>query len=123
MNEKGLKILLWIARVWAALMVVFMIFMLIAHLFGDEPGQVTGLTIRDWLMIPSMIISIIGLALGWKWERLGGWLAVGGMLAFYLFDFFFSGDFPRGITFLIIVFPGVLFLIHSYLQESHPAGQ
>jgi hypothetical protein len=53
----------------------------------------------------------LGLVLGWKWELLGGALAVGGLVAFYLLDFLFSGTFPRGPFFLIIASPGVLFLL------------
>jgi len=118
MSAKTKKILLWIARIWAALMVVFMLFMFIAHIVEDGIGPLTDLYIRDYLMIPSMVISLIGLALGWKWERLGGIMALGGMVAFYLFDFAFSGDFPRGPTFLIIAFPGVLFLILAYTANK-----
>jgi len=118
MNTKTRKIIRWIARIWAALMVAFMLFMFIAHIIEDGIGPLTGLYIRDYFMMPSMVISLIGLALGWKWERLGGIMALGGMVAFYLFDFAFSGDFPRGPTFLIIVFPGVLFLILAYTANK-----
>ena len=121
MNAKATGIIRWIARIWAALMVALMIFMLLAHIIGDEPGQVTGLTIRDGFMIPAMIISVLGLALAWKWERLGGWLTVGGMAAFYLADYIFSGDFPQGVTFLIIAFPGLLFLLISYYGNQEQA--
>ena len=118
MNPKTRKIIRWIARIWAALMVAFMLFMFIAHIVEDGIGPLTDLYIRDYLMIPSMVISLIGLALGWKWERLGGIMALGGMVAFYLFDFAFSGDFPQGPTFLIIAFPGVLFLILAYTANK-----
>lgn len=114
MNPKTQKIIRSIARIWAALMVAFMLFMFIAHIIEDGIGPVIDFSVRDALMMISMICSIIGLALAWKWERLGGWMTVGGMLAFYLFDYIFSGDFPRGPTFLIIAFPGILFLILTY---------
>lgn len=118
MNTKTTRVIRWIARIWAALMVAFMLFMFIAHIVEDGIGPLTGLTMRDALMIPSMFITIIGLALAWKWERLGGWMTVGGIVAFYLFDYIFTGDFPRGTVFPIVAFPGILFLICSYFETS-----
>jgi len=118
MNLKTRQILRWIARIWAALMVAFMLFMFTAHIVEDGIGPLVGFTIRDAFMMVSMIGSIVGLALAWKWERLGGWMTVGGMLAFYLFDFIFSGYFPQGPTFLIIAFPGILFLILTYTGKN-----
>ena len=118
MNPQTRKIIRWIARIWAALMVAFMLFMFIAHIVEDGIGPIVGFTTRDAFMMVSMFGSIIGLGLAWKWERLGGWMTVGGMLAFYLFDYIFSGDFPQGPTFLIIAFPGILFLILAYASKE-----
>ena len=121
MNLKTRKIIRWIARIWAGLMVAFMLFMFMAHIIEDGIGPIIGFSFRDTLMMASMICSVIGLALTWKWERLGGWMTVGGMLAFYLSDYIISGDFPRGAMFLIIAFPGILFLILTY--TSYPEDQ
>ena len=118
MNLQTGKIIRWIARIWAALMVAFMLFMFITHIVDDGIGPLFDLSFRDTLMMVAMIGSVIGLGLAWKWERLGGWMTVGGMLAFYLFDYFFSGDFPRGPVFLIIAFPGILFLILAYAGKK-----
>ena len=118
MNPQTGKIIRWIARIWTALMVAFMLFMFIAHIVDDGIGPLFDLSFRDALMMVSMIGSVIGLGLAWKWERLGGWMTVSGMLAFYLFDYIFSGDFPRGPVFLIIAFPGILFLILAYAGKK-----
>ena len=114
MNTKTIQVIRWIARIWAALMLAFMLFMFIAHIVEDGIGPEFSLTLRESLMMVSMIASIAGLALAWKWERLGGILTVGGMAAFYLFDFAFSGSFPRTPTFFVVAFPGILFLILTY---------
>lgn len=118
MNPKSLNILRWIARIWAALMAGSVLFIFIAHIVGDGIGSLSGFTARDALMMPSMLITIIGLVVAWKWERVGGWMTVGGMLAFYLFDFLFTGTFPQGGSFLLIAFPGLLFLLLTYLGKS-----
>ena len=113
MNQKTTRIIRWIGRAWAALMVTFMLFMFIAHIIEDGIGPALNFSLRDSTMMVSMVISVLGLALAWKWERLGGILALGGMVAFYILDFAFTGTFPRGPVFLIIAFPGVLFLLSS----------
>ncbi|MCK5793359.1 MAG: hypothetical protein KAH12_01535 [Anaerolineales bacterium] len=118
MNPKTRKIIRWIARIWAALMLAFMLFMFIAHIVEDGIGPEFSLTLRESLMMVSMFVSLAGLALAWKWERLGGILTVGGMAAFYLFDLAFSGTFPRTPTFFIVAFPGVLFLIYFYSKKK-----
>ena len=103
-------------------MVAFMLFMFIAHIVEDGIGPVFDFSIRDVLMMVSLIGSVIGLGLAWKWERLGGILTLGGMAAFYIFDFAFSGSFPRGPVFLIVAFPGVLFLLSS-LESPEQSSQ
>ena len=113
MNQKTTRVFRWIARIWAALMVAFVLFMFISHIVEDGLGPEFNLTLRESLMMGSFVISVLGLALGWKWERLGGILSIVGMAAFYIFDYAFSGSFPQGPTFLIIAFPGVLFLLAS----------
>ena len=118
MSERVIRIIRWIARIWASLMVAFMLFMFAAHVIEDGIGPLDNFQIRDTLMMIFLIISVVGLAVGWKRERLGGWMAVGGMAAFFLIDFLFTGDFPLMITFLIVAFPGVLYLILSYLDKD-----
>jgi len=118
MNTTTTRIIRWIARIWAILMFAFMLFMFIAHIVEDGVDPVLNFSARDSLMMISMVISVIGLALAWKWELLGGIMILGGMAAFYLFDFAFSGSFPRGPVFLIIAVPGVLFLLTSLEKEQ-----
>ncbi|MCJ7716311.1 MAG: hypothetical protein MUO54_07305 [Anaerolineales bacterium] len=121
MSPKHTNIIRWIARVWAALMVVFMLFMFIAHIVQDGIGPALNFSIRDSLMMVSLVTSVFGLALGWKWERLGGIFTLIGMVAFYLIDYSFSGSFPRGPVFLIIAFPGVLYLLSSLKRSEEVA--
>jgi len=96
MNTTTTRIIRWIARIWAILMFAFMLFMFIAHIVEDGVDPVLNFSARDSLMMISMVISVIGLALAWKWELLGGIMILGGMAAFYLFDFAFSGSSPPG---------------------------
>lgn len=110
MNPKTIKIIRWITRIWAVLVAASILFVFIATVVvggGDSSSQFTN---KDLLMMAAFILAWIGLVLGWKWETVGGALTVGGMMAFYILNFAFSGSFPRGAFFIIIVLPGVLFL-------------
>ncbi len=121
MNTKMRKILRWIARIWASLMAAMILFIFIGDAAADGIGPIFHLTFREILMMAAFLIVFVGLVLAWKWERLGGWMIVGGMLAFYSLDFAFSGAFPRGATFLIIAMPGILFLISFYANNKSEA--
>ena len=96
--------------------------MFIAHVVTDGIGPLANLTPRETLMMAAIAITTISRALSWKWEILGGSFTLAGMVAFYLFDFIFSGSFPQGPFFLLIAFPGVLFLIAASLQNKLDPG-
>lgn len=121
MNPKTRKIIRWIARIWAALMAAFILFMFIGNAAVDGIDPIFHLTFRESLMMAAFVIVFIALILAWKWERLGGWMIIGGMAAFYFLEFVFSGDFPRGPFFLIIALPGILFLISYYASNKTEA--
>ncbi len=121
MNTKTRKILRWIARIWAALMAAMILFMFIGNTAMDGIGPIFYLTFRETLMMVAFLVVFVGLILAWKRECLGGWMIVGGMLAFYVLNFAFSGTFPRGATFFIIALPGILFLISYYASNETEA--
>ncbi len=121
MNTKMRNTLRWFARIWAALMAAMILFIFVGDAAVDGIGPIFHLTYRETVMMAAFLIVFVGLILAWKWERLGGWMIVGGMLAFYLLDLAFSGTFPRGATFLIIALPGILFLISYYTSNKSDA--
>jgi len=118
MSPQTRKIIRWIARVWAALMAAFILFMTIGEAALEGFGPIFHLAFWESLMVGAFSIVFTGLILAWKWERLGGWLIIGGMAAFYLLNLIFSGDFPRGPFFVIIALPGILFLISYYTRKK-----
>ncbi|MGB3703659.1 MAG: hypothetical protein WA997_20545, partial [Anaerolineales bacterium] len=64
-------------------------------------------------------ISVLGLALAWRWERLGGWISVVTLAVFLvLFLITVERSFPTVIIFLVgLGVPGVLFLISGYTER------
>lgn len=118
MNTKTRLILRWIARIWAALMTALILFIFIGNAAADGIGPIFQLSFQEILMMVAFLVVFVGLILAWNWECLGGWMIVGGMLAFYLLDYVFSGTFPRGATFLLIALPGILFLVSYYTSKK-----
>jgi hypothetical protein len=118
MNQITRQILRWVARVWAALMAALILFIFIGDAVTDGVGPMFQLDAREMLLMAAFLTVFVGLILAWKWERLGGWLIVGGMAAFYFLDFAFSGSFPRGATFFMIALPGILYLILNYSKKQ-----
>jgi hypothetical protein len=118
MNSNLRNIIRWIARIWGALMAAMILFIFIGDSAADGIGPIFHLKSREMVMMAAFLVVFVGLILSWKWELWGGWMIVGGMLAFYLLDFIFSGTFPRGVTFLLIAFPGILFLFSHYASKK-----
>ena len=118
MNQNIIQIIRWIARILAALMVALIAFMFVGNAAADGIGPLINLTFRESLMMAAFVVVFVGLILAWKKEKLGGWLVVAGMVLFYLFDFVYSGNFPRGPFFPMIALPGILFLLVGYSQKT-----
>ncbi|PLX24595.1 hypothetical protein C0580_04840 [Candidatus Parcubacteria bacterium] len=55
---------------------------------------------------------LLGLALGWKYEKLGGYLIIIPMIVGFIVGIATQADFPS--TFLIALIPGILYLIVGY---------
>jgi hypothetical protein len=100
------QILHWLARSLS----VVSIFILILFVIG-EGFNPAALRSKEWiLMIFFPIGVIVGMAVAWRREGLGGAIAVVSLIAFYLAHLLFSGEFPRGWAFLAFASPGFLFL-------------
>lgn len=118
MNNVVLRVIRWIARILAALIAAIIAFMFVGNAAADGIGPLIKLTLRETLMMAAFVAVFLGLILGWKREKVGGWLVVVGMVLFYLFDFAFSGTFPRGGFFPLIALPGLLFILVGYSQQT-----
>ncbi len=105
----------WVARVWSILSI------LTALTFGVGEGLASqGLapTTQEWLALSLFPIGVgLGLALGWFHETLGGTLALGSVIAFYLWNFVRAGHLPRSPFFFLMAAPGLLFLIAASLSQ------
>jgi len=107
------KIVHWLARITAALMVAFFLLFFIF----DGGFCVLKLTVREVFLMLSMLTIIYGLAEGWNNEKNGGLLTVVGLLAFYVLNKVFIGSWPGGPWFAFMALPAVLYLISWRLNK------
>jgi hypothetical protein len=113
MNKKWIKILRKIARIWSGVIIGLGVIMFIAEIVE---AQTTELDPYPWFenLIPvTLFLSVVGLAVAWKWEGIGGAMAVGLALANLLL-YIATGRTQVGFVALIllpIALPGAMFLV------------
>ena len=108
----------WIARISGSLILAFILFFLLAHVFGgDESGNGFQNTkeVITFLFFP--ISTSIGLSLALKWEGLGGIITVAGMIGlFALRPDLINNKF--GINMAIPLIPGVLYIAYWLIKKT-----
>jgi hypothetical protein len=113
-KEKGLKIILWSARILGTLVIIFLLFMTIGELFSDS--NTTTIHSSDVIaLILFPISTIIGLLLAFKWKGLGGLITVGGMICLHIV----RPDLASSALISAFVIPGLLYIIYSVWSKKH----
>lgn len=119
-NKKRIAtIILWIARIWGSLSLAFLLFMVGGSVIGtftggSNPNGAFNSTSEmvSFLFFP--LSTILGLVLAWKWEGLGGWITIDGIVGFHIirpdliFDLWIDG----------LAIPGLFFLIYWILSKG-----
>ena len=102
-----------IARGWSLIAIGVALLILIGNIVSSDPYAVDYAPIEN-LMPLSMLVSVVGLALAWRWEGLGGALNVAGFVANLILFWAIRGEFlPWGValTLSLVLIPGILFLL------------
>jgi hypothetical protein len=107
-SEKTITILRWIARIWS----IASVGLLCVFLFGEGLPPLT----FQAMMFPFGVM--LGLILAWRFERIGGLLAIVCMLLFYVLEYLSHGRFPKGYAFILISAPSVIFLCLRILKNK-----
>jgi hypothetical protein len=108
----------WIARVWSILSILAVLVFAIGETAG---GSVLRPTPQEWVGLALWPIGVgVGLLVAWYREELGGILALGCLIAFYVWNLLRSGHFPRGPFFFLIAAPCLIFLLAGFW--SHRGG-
>lgn len=93
----------WGARILSGLIVLFFGFFLVAHSIGDQGQASRPLVWGDYLILATLVVSLAGLLLAWKWEFAGAAIALIAILVCAVMNW------------RIMVSPGVLIPISSLL--------
>ena len=120
-TKKWIPVVRWVARIWSLGPVIIALVVIVFS--RSEEGVTVPWT--DWAALGLLGISVIGLALAWRWERLGGWISVAALAVFLIvFLITVERSFPGFVIFLVgIGVPAVLFLISAYAGRSEPAAR
>jgi len=135
-GDRATKWMRWIARIWSAPIIVFSLIMLIGYAWNlvtigkADPYTVEGTSLIEALPPILMFLSVLGLGIAWRWERLGGTIALIFQLATSLLLLIqrpFLDDFYRAaIPFLmvmVVAIPGILFLLCWSRSRRNPTFQ
>ena len=107
-----------IARIWSIVIIVFTLIMLIdCAVNWVKTGTVDPHAMKDYppaenLIPPTLILSVLGLGIAWRWEGLGGAINIGFFLANVAVHFWVIS--PRPYPYLVAISlptPGILFLV------------
>lgn len=115
------RVLQLTARITGTLMVAFLIMVMIGAISGDAgrtgaplfPDMRQALTFLTFPVLP-----IIGLALAWRYEFLGGLITLGSLAAVLLLQPQWLQPFA-----LVPAVPAVLYAVHGLLGSPDPAPQ
>lgn len=109
MNNKGLTLILWSARLLGSVVIVFLLFMTAGELFSTDSKTVM-MKSSDMLALLLFPVSIIiGLLLAFKWKGLGGLITVGGMISLHIF----RPDLASSLLISSFAIPGLLYIIYA----------
>ena len=116
MDQKNLKIIKWTARIIALLIILGGL----PFYFGygnPLPFVNQEYTFYDNLWLTVFPLMFIGLALGWKYEKIGGYLLIiSSLVGFFTIVIAEKGSGGQMLASLVI---GILYLIVGYKKQSY----
>jgi len=114
----------WIARVWSFPIIVCALLVLVGYAWSwvttgvADPYAVEDYPSTEVLPPIFMLLSILGLGVAWRWERLGGTIATVfqlAVLSLLLIQTPITQNFPHSaipyLLSMVTIIPGILFLV------------
>ena len=130
-RDRVTKWIRWLARIWSVPIIFFAVVFLVGTAWNlattgvADPHAVEGYPWTENLPPIFIFLSILGLAIAWRWERLGATSALVFQVALILTLFFqtpITEDFPRTaipyVLWVILAVPAVLFLAAWWRSKS-----
>ena len=115
MNQTGFAgiVVRWAARLTSLLTLGFVVLAAAVPARPPDVGEVVALA-----LFPAGVL--VGFAVGWWWDGLGGLISLASLAAFYAWMTVLEGSPPRGPYFALLTAPAVLFLLSWLCARSHP---
>ena len=107
-------IIRWVARISGSMILIFIAFFVVAHIFGEEEsgnGFRNTKEVIIFLFFP--ISTLIGLSLALKWVGLGGIITTVGMIGLFIL----RPDLLNSIVAIPII-PGILCIIYWLMTKT-----
>jgi len=114
----------WIARVWSFPITVYVLLLLVGYAWNwvttgeADPYAVEEVPFTEVLPPIFMFLSVLGLAIAWRWERLGGTISIVfqlAVLSLLLIHSPIAQDFPRSavpyLLSMVTAIPAIVFLV------------
>lgn len=114
-NVPAGRVLHWIACLLGTAIVLLFI------VFAVGEGAPVALLLRPQTM--ALLVMLVGFLLTWRYDLVGGVLSLGGITAFYVFEYFAAGNLPGGWGFPLCFLPGVLAIMAGTMQSRRNVGR
>lgn len=106
---RSVRIIRWTARLWSLVILAFVVMMVVT----PDPYATEPVPLEDWLLMGLWGLVLLWLLVAWRWELVGGILALATMFVRELAWVLVKGNWM--VSFLILwaafVPPAILFLI------------
>jgi hypothetical protein len=114
-SRSWVRITRWLARIWSLAPILYAL----AEILFPHAEEGVPIPWTDYLNLSLIFLSILGLGLAWRWERLGGWISAVSLVIFLvLFLITVERSFPAVLIFAVgIGVPAMLFLISAYAER------
>lgn len=110
-----MTVLRWTARILSAISIGVITLFMIGE--GFNPARIS---LPEWALFACFPFAVVaGLIVAWRNEWLGGAIAIGGLLGFYLTHAWFAdGHLPTGWAYGIFTSPALFFLLYAMLTRA-----
>ena len=132
-SDRATKWIRLIARIWSSPIIVYALIMLTGYAWNLVTiGKADPYTVEDYPLTEAlppilMFLSVLGLVIAWRWEKLGGAITLFFIFAVLLLLFIqrpITHDFYRSaipyLMSIVIVIPGILFFVCWWRSRSEP---
>ena len=112
------RVILWIARICGLLFVALVLVIGVAEALSPDELSPTP---QEWVGIIFFPVGVcVGYMLGWRWQLLGGSVALGSFAAFFVWLATERGGIRAWPVFLLCPVPALLLVTHWFVSRRAP---